>query len=154
MQNLIIKKFDDFNNIPYNLLLLADPSKESIDDYINRGMCYACYINNKLVGMYVLIKTSPFTLEIVNISVLNEFQGKGIGKKLLMHAINIAKKKNAHILEIGTGNSSLYQLYLYQKCGFRITSIYKDFFKIHYDEPITENGIECLDMIKLSLILG
>ncbi|OPF51311.1 GNAT family N-acetyltransferase [Clostridium baratii] len=154
MQNLIIKKFDNFNNIPYDLLLLADPSKESIDDYINRGMCYACYINNKLVGMYVLIKTSPFTLEIVNISVLNEFQGKGIGKKLLMHAINIAKKKNANILEIGTGNSSLYQLYLYQKCGFRITSIYKDFFKIHYDEPITENGIECLDMIKLSLILG
>lgn len=80
MQNLIIKKFDDFNNIPYDLLLLADPSKESIDDYINRGTCYACYINNKLVGMHVLIKTSPFTLEIVNISVLNEFQGKGIGK--------------------------------------------------------------------------
>ena len=46
MQNLFIKKFYDFNNIPYDLLILADHSKESIDDYINRGICYACYINN------------------------------------------------------------------------------------------------------------
>ncbi|MDU1855196.1 GNAT family N-acetyltransferase [Clostridium baratii] len=154
MQNLTIKKFDDFNNIPYDLLLLADPSKESIDDYINRGMCYACYINNKLAGMYILIKTYPFTFEIVNISVLENFQGSGIGKKLLIHAINLAKNENAHVLEIGTGNSSLNQLALYQKCGFRITNVYRDFFKIHYDEPIIENGIKCLDMIRLSLILG
>lgn len=28
-----------------------------------------------------------------------------------------------------------------------------DDFKIHYDEPIIENVIKCLDMIRLSLIL-
>ncbi|WP_341459914.1 GNAT family N-acetyltransferase [Clostridium baratii] len=104
--------------------------------------------------MYVLIKTQPFTFEIVNISVLENFKGNGIGKKLLMHAINLAKNENAHVLEIGTGNSSINQLAFYQKCGFRITNVYRDFFKVHYDEPIIENVIKCLDMIRLSLILG
>ncbi|MFT6735800.1 MAG: hypothetical protein ACJAS9_004014, partial [Polaribacter sp.] len=31
----------------------------------------------------------------------------------------LAKQSGAKIIEVGTGNSSLSQLALYQKCGFR-----------------------------------
>lgn len=58
-----------------------------------------------------------------------------------------------HTIEIGTGNSSIQRLALYQKCGFRMASIDHDFFLKHYDEPIYENGIQCMDMVRLSLVL-
>lgn len=43
---------------------------------------------------------------------------------------------------------------LYQKCGFRIVGIDRDFFTDHYPEPIYENGIWCRDMIRLSIHLS
>lgn len=111
------------------------------------------YINNKVVGAYVMIKTRPLTLELVNIAVSEEFQGRGIGKTLVLSAIEIAKQENAKVLEVGTGNSSIAQLALYQKCGFRIVSIDRDFFIKHYNHKIQENGIQCIDMIRLSMDL-
>jgi hypothetical protein len=44
-------------------------------------------------------------------------------------------------------------LALYQKCGFRIVGVDLDFFIRHYPEKIYENGIQCRDMIRLSLDL-
>ncbi|WMM23921.1 GNAT family N-acetyltransferase [Tissierella sp. MB52-C2] len=147
-----IDRLDDTDAIPLELLLLADPSKNSIEDYLSRGICYI-YRTDKIVGTYILIKTRPNTMEIVNISVKEDMQGKGIGKRLLLHAISVSKEEGAMTLEIGTGNSSLQQLSLYQKCGFRIVGVDKDFFIRHYDEEIIENGIICRDMIRLSIDL-
>ena len=65
----------------------------------------------------------------------------------------MARKEKAKVLEVGTGNSSISQLALYQKCGFRIVSIDRDFFKKSYREKIVENEIECTDMIRLSMDL-
>lgn len=65
----------------------------------------------------------------------------------------MARKDNFKILEVGTGNSSINQLALYQKCRFRIVGVDKDFFKRHYKEKIIENEIECIDMIRLRMDL-
>lgn len=153
MDEIEIRKLKDNERIPYELLLLADPSMEAINDYINRGDCYAAYANNNIVGCFVIIMTRPFTLELVNISVSEAYQGKGIGKRLILSAIELARNENAKILELGTGNSSINQLALYQKCGFRIVGVDKDFFSRHYKEKIIENGIECVDMIRLRMDL-
>jgi len=153
MEQIEIKKLINSEKIPYELLLLADPSLEVINEYINRGDSYVAYSNDTMVGIYVMIKTRPSTLELVNIAVREDYQGKGIGKKLILSAIEMAKKKNVKTLEVGTGNSSIYQLALYQKCGFRIVGIDRDFFRIHYKERIIENGIECVDMIRLRMDL-
>lgn len=144
---------NDKKEIPYDLLLLADPSMEIINDYIHRGCCYIATIDNNIVGTYVIIKTRPLSLELVNIAVSEQYQGKGIGKRLVLSAIDMARKENAKVLEVGTGNSSINQLALYQKCGFRIIGIDRDFFKKHYKEDIVENGIQCVDMIRLSVDL-
>ncbi len=82
------------------------------------------------------------------------FTRKGIGKKLLRHAVETAKGYGMSKLEVGTGNSSVSQLALYQKCGFRIFSIDFDYFSKHYEEEIIENGIVCRDMIRLAMELN
>lgn len=145
-----IYRLENKDEIPYELLLLADPSREAVEDYINRGISYV-YKTEEIVGIYVLIKTRPNTIELVNVAVKENMQGMGIGKKLVHHAINTAKEIGIKTLEIGTGNSSLGQLALYQKCGFRIVGVDKGFFIKHYDEEIFENGIKCVDMIRLSM---
>jgi len=145
-----IRKLEENEKLPINLLILADPSEEMILDYTSRGLCHIAEVNGEIIGAYVLIKTRPKTMEIVNIAVDESYQGRGIGKSLILHAIEQAKESGAKTLEIGTGNSSIGQLALYQKCGFRISVIDKDFFVRHYNEKIIENGINCVDMIRLS----
>lgn len=142
----------DFKNIPYDLLLLADPSRKAIDDYIKRGFAYVC-IKDKIIGIYVLLQTRSNTIELINIAVEESYHSKGVGKKLLCHAIETAKELGAKILDVGTGNSSISQLYFYQKSGFRIVGVDKDYFVKNYEEDIYENNIKCVDMIRLSLEL-
>lgn len=148
---LQIIPYDHTQPIPYELLLLADPSRKVIDSYFQRGHCFLAYLENTLVGEFVLLNTRPETVEIVNIAVNEAFQGQGIGKRLVYLAIEEAKNLHASIVEIGTGNSSMKQLRLYQSCGFRITGVDLDFFVKHYDEEIIEDGIPCRDMIRLSM---
>ncbi|MBA2870346.1 ribosomal protein S18 acetylase RimI-like enzyme [Anoxybacillus calidus] len=119
-------------------------------EYIRRGQCFVAEINGQIIGVYVLLPTRPETIELVNIAVDEKQQGKGIGKQLVLHAVENAKQQGYKTMEIGTGNSSIRQLALYQKCGFRITGVDRDFFVKHYPEPIFENGIQCRDMIRLS----
>lgn len=149
MQDIIIKQTKD--NIPMNLLLLADPSEEMIAEYVNLGTVFIARQNSDTVGALVLLKTRPKTMEIMNISVYEEYQNKGIGRQLIMRAIDFAKESKIKTLEIGTGNPGLVQMMLYQKCGFRITGIEFDYFRKHLKEKIIENGIECRDMIRMKM---
>lgn len=138
---------------PIELLLLADESQASIDDYINRGECYAAQSDDEVVGEYILLHTRPFTAEIVNIAVLEQYQRCGIGCKLIQHAISTAREAGYHLLEIGTGDSGIGQIALYERCGFCKVGIDKDYFIQHYPAPIFENDIQCRDMVRLQMKL-
>ena len=59
MNEYIIRELNKNEDIPYDLLLLADPLKSAIDDYLNRGFCYICTHENEVIGVYVLIWTRP-----------------------------------------------------------------------------------------------
>jgi ribosomal protein S18 acetylase RimI-like enzyme len=137
-----------------DLLLLADPSEEMIEEYIHTGQCYVARHETEIVGVIVILKTRPKTQEIMNIAVKESYQNKGIGKQLIAFAIEKAKGEHISTLEIGTGNPGVQQLLLYQKCGFRIVGVDADFFRRHYQERIYENGIECRDMIRLKMELS
>jgi GNAT superfamily N-acetyltransferase len=145
-----IRKLNIGEKLPIELLLLADPSKDIVEEYVNRGECFVAESEKQIVGVYVLLPTRPETVELVNVAVVEEQHGRGIGKQLVMDAIQVAKTKGYKTIEIGTGNSGIGQLALYQKCGFRIIGVDMDFFIKHYPEEIFENGIQCRDMIRLS----
>ncbi|MEW8955733.1 GNAT family N-acetyltransferase [Clostridium sp.] len=136
-----------------DLLLLADPSKEAIEGYIRKGIILGAFIEDKLIGQSVICNIKPQTYEIMNIAVDENYEGRGVGKSLIKKSIDAIKNLGGKTLEIGTGNSSIKQLALYQKCGFRITGTERDFFIKNYEEEIFENGIQCMDMIRLSMDL-
>ncbi|CAM3067529.1 GNAT family N-acetyltransferase [Filibacter tadaridae] len=145
-----IRKLNEDEKLPLELLLLADPSREIVEEYVSRGECFIAEIEQQTIGVYVLLPTRPETVELVTVAVVEDQHGKGIGKRLVLDAIRVAKTKGFKTIEIGTGNSSVGQLALYQKCGFRIIGVDMDFFVRHYSEEIFENGIQCRDMVRLS----
>lgn len=151
--NIEIAKINKIEKAPMDLLLSADPSEDLVRKYLKHGECYTANIQNNVVGVILVIFKDNKTAEIINIAVDENFQRKGIAKKLIEFVKNSVKGKGLSLLEIGTGNSSIFQLLLYQKCGFRITEIDFDFFRNNYDEPIYENGIECRDMLRLTMDL-
>ena len=114
-----------------------------------------------MVGIAAITKASPepsqsrgtepeLGLELKNIAVISERQGEGIAKQLINAVKAHAGQTGATSLMVGTGNSSLSQLALYQKCGFRLSHVIPDFFS-DYPEPIFENGIPCIDMVVLKI---
>lgn len=145
----MLKQVYEINDEILALLLLADPSIEMINQYISESSIYILE-QSKFTGVVVLKEVSESTMEIMNISVSEAYQGKGYGKLMLKEAEKIAKHSGYNNLIIATANSSLNQLALYQKCGFRIIDIEKDFFINVYKEVIIENGIRAMDKIILS----
>ena len=146
----MIRQLGNTEALPMELLLLADPSEEKVKDYMKRAWCYVMEQEEKIVGVYSLLPTRPGTVELINIAVVEGEQNKGYGKALIRHAVDIARTQGYQTIEVGTGNSSISQLGLYQKCGFRMTHIDRDFFLRHYEKAIVENGIQCVDMVRLS----
>lgn len=67
-----IRKLEKGEKLPLNLLLLADPSREIVKEYVNRGECFLAESAQQIVGVYVLLSTRPGTVELVNVAVVEE----------------------------------------------------------------------------------
>lgn len=149
-----IREFLSVEELPYDLLYEADPSREAVDDYTRRGKCYGAFDSDGLpVGICVLLRTRPFTMELVNLAVCTDFQRRGVGRSLIEYAKHKSRSERCTVLEVGTANAGTGQLAFYQKCGFEIDGIDRDFFRRNYPEPILENGIECRHMVRLRIEL-
>ena len=148
-QELIIEEIRRHREQFMDLLLLADPSPEMIKTYLERGYLYVLRENDEIVGVLHLDPLDRETIEIKNVAIREDKQGKGHGKQLVAYVLEQCSHLGYKKIIVGTGNSSIDTLAFYQKMGFRFQCIRRDFFLQHYTEPIFENGIQCRDMIIL-----
>ncbi len=132
---------------PIELLLLADPSREMIEQYLSKSSVFLASSKGKTKGIIVLYPIEESILEIKNLAVVPSFQKRGLGKNLILFAENFAKANGYTKLRICTGNTSFHQLALYQKLGFQKKDKIPNFFLAQYPEPIFENGMQCKDLI-------
>ena len=135
--------------VDWDLLILADPSEEVIESYINNCIIFQLYEETLPVAVVALLKLNDTEIEIKNLAVDEESHGQGLGTDLINFCIKQAKQNGYKKLWIGTGNSSLAQLYMYQKLGFRMNYIKENYFVDNYEEKIIENKIVCTDMVML-----
>ena len=149
LKNIFIRRIHSDEPVSYGLLLDADPSWTAVSKYLAFSEIHIGLLKGEIVASIVLYMPDADTLEIKNIAVDEKQQERGIGQLLLEHATRIAINKNVRTMIIGTSNSSIGQLYLYQKSGFEMTEIKPNFFLDNYPEPIFENGIQCRHMIVL-----
>ena len=133
----------------WQLLMEADPSRQQIEKYSDTGYTFELLSDDDIAGIIIVTPKTTERVEIMNLSVDEKWRGRGFAKALIEYACSFSAVKGYRIAEIGTGNSSIYQLALYQKVGFRIMGIDHDYFSRNYPEPIYENGMLCRDMIRL-----
>ena len=153
LKDIVVRKILDDEDIPYGLLLDADPSMEVISTYLDLSEIYVALLEDQIIGTFVLYPVDDDTLEIKNIAVDERLQRRGIGKLLLNKAAQISGSKGAKKIDIATSNASFEALSLYQKAGFDMHSLKKNFIIENYPEPLFDNGIQCRHMIVLSKYL-
>ncbi|MGX6961761.1 GNAT family N-acetyltransferase [Vagococcus xieshaowenii] len=146
LQSLSVSQLNDCH---YELLLEADPSIELLQAYLPDSTIFALSKEKQVIGMLVLCPCKEKSeIEIKTISVSKAYRRQGFGFYLLEEAESFAKKHQFTYLVIGTGSTSFHQLYMYQKFGFRMDYIVKDFF-LKYKEELIENQLKLYDMVIL-----
>ncbi|MEU4243654.1 GNAT family N-acetyltransferase [Actinoplanes sp. NPDC026619] len=85
--------------------------------------------------------------ELLYLAVAAAERGKGLGKQIVTTVQ--AELPPGRTLLVGTANCALDNIAFYQKCGFRMYAVRRDFFD-YIQPPMTENGIVMRDMIVFS----
>ncbi|OHO47377.1 N-acetyltransferase [Enterococcus sp. HMSC035B04] len=141
-------------DLPWSLLLDADPDKEKVQVYVSRGSGWIWKEKEKTIGVLIYVAREK-EYEIVNVAVAPTYQGKGIGGKLLETAFQklsqLASSQTQIIIR--TGSTSSAALHLYQKMGYVEIGRVKDYFIHHYSEPIFENEDQLRDQVILAIHL-
>ncbi|HMQ68930.1 MAG TPA: bifunctional helix-turn-helix transcriptional regulator/GNAT family N-acetyltransferase [Ignavibacteria bacterium] len=95
--------------------LLENPDKEILK---KGGYIFFAECDNKINGTVALIKHSDKEFELAKMAVTEDAQGKQIGKKLAIEAINQVISLNAEKLFLETNSSLIPALNLYKSLGF------------------------------------
>ncbi len=106
---------------------------------------YAAYSENTCVGAAVM-SWKPDESEILYIAIRQQDRGKGYGTALIAELLKLARQQRIQAVIVGTANSSIDNIRFYQKCGFRMDSIRKDYFS-YFKAPVYEDGILIRDML-------
>lgn len=109
---------------------------------------YASWLDTQLAGAAVVRWKEEEPGEIIYIAVAPDLRGQGYGKQIMHFLLEELRRRGGHALLVGTANAALDNIAFYQKCGFRMYEIRRDYFA-YIQPPVAENGIVLRDMIVL-----
>ena len=142
-----IKEYKGDRRELMDLLLLADEQEEMVLKYLDRGRVFVLEDSGEIKAECLVTDEGFGVLEIKNIAVKPQYQGKSYGKSLIDFLIRMFSNDYS-ILQVGTGDSPM-TIPFYEKCGFVRHHVVKDFFLENYDHPIIEAGVQLKDMVYL-----
>ena len=145
-----IRKVEKDKKQHLELLLLADEQEDMIDRYLERGTMYVLE-DDGIRAECVVTDEGDGVLELKNIAVQPDCQGKGYGKALIDFLVRTYTGQYT-ALQVGTGDSPS-TIPFYESCGFHRHHLVKNFFTDHYDHPIYECGVPLVDMVYLQRAL-
>ena len=153
MIKIQIEKLAPGADMPFDLLLIADEAMQAIGKYLYASDVYVGKLEGRdeVIAVFVIQPLSSSEIEIKNIAVSIELQDKGIGSYLIEKIKEIARAGGYRELWVGTPDRARRQINFYQKNGFVISGVKKDFFLHNYPEPIFEDGVMLKDMVMLSV---
>jgi len=132
------------------LLRLADDSETAVRGYFQDGDLYALGDEaSRPVAMVLAIPRDDGSVELKAVAVDEQRHGQGLGKRLLAAVLADLRTRGVRRVVVGTGNAGLGVIAFYQKAGFRLLGIERDYFSSArgYPEGLEEDGIPLRDMV-------
>jgi len=134
--------------IPF--LLLADDSESQMRAYYQQGELFVLRADDDTVmGMVLTIPESNRVVELKAVAVAPERQGRGVGQRMLARVLAELRLAGVQRVTVATSSSGIGQLAFYQKVGFRLWKVERDFFSPDrgYAAGLEENGIPLRDLV-------
>ena len=103
---------DDILRKPLGLGFTDDELEEEKDN-----MLIAAFEEDEILGCCMLVEDKPGTLRLRQMAVLNDLQGKGIGRALMNFAENLARDRGYKIMSMHARKNAIG---FYEKMGYKI----------------------------------
>ena len=132
------------------LFHLADDSADQMLGYYQTGTLFALdEPDGTPVGLVLAIDEPDGSVELKAVAVDEARQGQGVGTRLLLAVLEELRARHVRRVVVGTSSSGIGQLAYYQKAGFRLARIERDYFTPDPATPRSsvENGIPVRDMV-------
>jgi ribosomal protein S18 acetylase RimI-like enzyme len=132
-----------------SILELAD-EPGPLRRYLQAGELYGMRAaDGAPVAAILVIDESPGVAELRNVAVAEQLQGQGIGTRLVNATLFVLAQKGIRRAVVGTASSGVRQLAFYQRLGFRLSHVERDYFSAArgYPGDLSENGIPSRDMV-------
>lgn len=143
----------------FPLLLLAD-EPDPLRAYLQApdGDLYVLRdVDGEPIGVtFVLPDTGePVTSELKAVAIDPAQHNRGLGQRMLARVLDDLRSRGTRRVIVGTSNAGIGQIAFYQKAGFRLWRIERDFFTPEkgYDPDERENGLPHRDMVWFDLEL-
>jgi len=114
-------------------------------DCLRVGYCCWCYENDGCIEGYGVMSVAAGESHILNLTVRPESQRRGIGRKLMTHFLQLARRHNADVVMLEVRPSNHAAIALYQKCGFNEIGMRRNYYP-------AEDGREDALLLALSLV--
>jgi len=128
-RNSIKNQFDEYSKKSKDFFIKKEWTKERIINSIKRN--YAIFViafdEEKIVGYLIGSYHFGGVTNVMWLAVHDDYQGRGIGRKLINKYIFIIKKKGAHKIYLTVTNKK--NIIFYEKLGFEVQCFFKnDYF--------------------------
>ena len=100
--------------------------------YNKMSRYFIALVNGKRVAYVGSWLTIP-NAEILNLFVIEDYRGLGIGKKLIDEVINICNKEKINMLTLEVRISNSYAIKMYEQIGFKVGTIRKKYYENNED---------------------
>jgi ribosomal protein S18 acetylase RimI-like enzyme len=131
------------------VLELAD-EPEPLRAYLQDGDLFGHSGSDGMPSAAILvIEDQPGVAELRVVAVAESVQGQGVGTAMVNAVLFVLAARGVHTALVGTASSGVRQLAFYQRCGFRLAHVERDFFieAKGYRPDLAENGIAIRDMV-------
>jgi predicted GNAT family N-acyltransferase len=127
----MLKLRDDILRKPLGLSFSTDELEKEKDHLL-----IAAYEDDHMLGCCMLVKENTYTARLRQMAVINDLQGKGIGKALMQFAENLARDRGFRKLTMHARKNAIG---FYEKLGYRCVG--NEFVEITIPHYIMEKDL-------------
>lgn len=133
----------------------ADDSESEIANYRDLGEVLVASEAGEIVGHVQIVETAEAGVaELKSLAVSESRRSRGIGTELVQAALALCRACDVRVVTVATAAASIDALKFYQRQGFRIQRVVRDFYVPSRGyRPMTLNGIPLLDEVILDVAL-